>query len=190
MLWKNFRQKIKKSPNEQGQAMIEFTLGLMIVISFFFFYVKMAAAFAIGNYVHYATFMAARAYSSSAATPDQQTQNAEAVLQKMVAFKWPAFVTPVNGDSSVKGAHVGQGPLYDAQDNAWNQGASFSYDIKLSLYPWTTSGGNGFPKISLTSESWMAREESVQECTTKKATIAGLIKNVPAAASLEWDNGC
>ena len=53
---------MKKKGNRTGQALMEFVLGLMIVISFFFFFMKMSATFVVGNFIHYATFMSARAY--------------------------------------------------------------------------------------------------------------------------------
>ena len=103
-MWK----KIRPEHNEEGQAMIEFILGLMIVISFFFFYVRMSALFAVGNYIHYATFMAARAYSSSAATQDDQTQNAASVIKTMLSGKYKTLITPKGGDgSSIKGVSIG-----------------------------------------------------------------------------------
>ena len=177
----------KNSLANSGQALIEFVLGLMIVISFFFFYVKMAAVFAVGNYIHYATFMAARALSSGADTPDQQVQNAEAVLQKMLAGRWKPLLKPKDGTSSVPGANVGPGPLYQenaAEDN-WNQGVTYTYETKISLYPW--SKGNQAITLDLTSESWMRREENESECLAKKDKIRTGMR-LPGV-QVEWDNG-
>ena len=184
---KKYKQINDKS--RRGQALIEFVLGLMIVISFFFFYVKMAAVFAIGNYIHYATFMAARAYSSGAGTPDEQTANAEAVLQKMVAGRFKTLLKPSSDSSgSIPGATVGPGPWYqeDAALDNWNQGVTYAYETKIALYPW--SKGNQAITMKLTSESWMRREDSESECNAKKGRVQGGIRlqNI----SVEWDNGC
>lgn len=184
---KKFKHINKKS--QSGQALIEFVLGLMIVISFFFFYVKMAAIFAVGNYIHYATFMAARAYSSGATSPDEQTANAEAVLQKMLVGRYKALLKPSSDSTgSIPGATVGGGQWFqeDAALDFWNQGVTYSYETKIALYPW--SKGNQAITMKLTSESWMRKEDSEAECNAKKARIQGGVR-LPNIA-VEWDNGC
>lgn len=195
MLWTNFKHYREKR-NESGQALIEFVLGLMIVFSFFFFYVKMAAVFAIGNYIHYATFMSARAYTASASNEDTQRQNAETVLKKMIGNRFKTVVSsfeceggcPENTMGSVSGGRVGPGPyaMEDPMRNAWNQGVTYSYKAKLSLFPWNRDGDA--LTMKLVSESWMPREESIEECNQRKTTIRGSI-TVPNI-KMEWDNGC
>jgi hypothetical protein len=181
------RAAAKNSSATSGQALIEFVLGLMIVISFFFFYVKMAAVFAVGNYIHYATFMAARALSSSADTPDQQIQNAEAVLNRMVVGRWKPLLKPKDGNSTITGANVGPGPSYqeDPAQDSWNEGVTYTYETKISLYPW--SKGNQAITMNLTSESWMKREDSEAEVGTKRSKIQAAAK-LPYVY-VEWDNG-
>jgi hypothetical protein len=193
---KNHKQIKDKSPGRtgaknaratSGQALIEFVLGLMIVIAFFFFYVKMAAVFAVGNFIHYATFMAARAYSSSAETPDAQQRNAEAVIQKMLAGKWKPLLKPTGG-GTIPGATVGPGPYFNDDPGAdnWNQGVVYSYETKMSLYPW--SRGNGAITMKLASESWIRREETESEAreTLDKKIQA---KITLPGVKVEWDNG-
>jgi hypothetical protein len=188
MKWINFRQH----RNEKGQAMIEFILGLMIVISFFFFYLKMSAVFAVGNYVHYATFMSARAYASSAQNPDAQRENASAVLTAMLGNRFKTLIKGKEGDgSSITGATIGPGPYYaeePALDN-WNQGVMFHFTSKLSLYPWSRDGQSVM--LDLTSESWMPREDSTDECLGKKQKITGMLSGSGVNnVGVEWDNGC
>jgi hypothetical protein len=189
MLCKKVRQQTnRKTKHQAGQAMMEFVLGLLVVITFFFFYVKMSAVFAIGNYYHYATFMAARAYYSSANSQDAQVQNAETVLQQMIAGRWKALIKPVAGNSATKGANIGPGPLKleDAHANNWNDGVTFSYKSSLTIYPWSNQGQS--VNLNLTSESWLGREESVDECMADKTKIQG---NVGVTnVKVEWDNGC
>ena len=175
----------------QGQALIEFVLGLMIILSFFFFYVKMTAVFAIGNYVHYATFMAARAYASSDQSEDAQKQNAEGVMQKMVAGRWKAVIKSTGGNSAVPGVTIGGGSYYqaDAAADTWNQGVTYDFSTTLSFYPWSRTGQS--VNLKLTSESWMEREESSDECKTKKDRVSGLLAsaNGGSEVAVEWDNG-
>lgn len=183
----------KQRQHPAGQAVMEFVLGLMIVISFFFFFIKMSATFVVGNFIHYATFMSARAYMSSANTQGDQQANAEAVLQKMVGGRWKALIKPnAEASGSVPGGFVGAGNYATespALDN-WNQGATFSYSSKLSIYPWSKEG-QGI-ELKLTSESWMPREQSVNECNQTKAKVTAAIAQSGVIGSLvEWDdNGC
>ncbi len=183
----------KQKGNRAGQALMEFVLGLMIVISFFFFFLKMSATFVVGNFIHYATFMSARAYMSSAKTQGDQQANAETVLQKMVGGRWKALIKPDAGASgTVPGGFVGAGAY--AQDNFaldyWNQGVTYSYTSKLSVYPWSREGQG--VDLKLTSESWMPREQSVDECNqTKAKVLSALAQSGITNAAVEWDdNGC
>jgi hypothetical protein len=163
-----------------GQAMIEFVLGMVLTFSFFFFYVKMCAVFAIGNYIHYATFMAARAYSSSAATPDVQQERAEEVMRKMVKGRFRTVIR-----ENPEGVRVGPGPYFEeGPQNSWNQGATYSFSAKLALYPWSTNRQS--IELDLTSESWMLRNASRKECEDQKNSLKASLN----APGLEWDNGC
>ncbi len=179
MVWKLFRQQ-----QEEGQALIEFLLGLMVVISFFFFYIRMCAVFAIGNYIHYATFMAARTLSSSSITADTQQSNAQAIMDAMVTNHFKTFITPVGP------ANIGPGDFFQTaplRDN-WNQGVSFEFKSKLSLYPWNKSGQS--IDLDLTSNSWMPREETSDDCSAKRSKIKGILAgNQVSVTDVEWDNG-
>lgn len=166
--------------------MVEFVLGLMITISFFFFYVKMSAVFAIGNYIHYATFMSARALSSSAATEDAQLDSAQAVLESMVMGHFKNII-----QARKEAIVLGQGEFSKAnpvQDN-WGQGVSYPFKAKLSLYPFSNQGQS--IEMELTSNSFMPREDSADECLQKKGLIQkyisakGKLNNI----DLYWDNG-
>ncbi len=53
-------EQIKK--NENGQSVIEFILTFTVITSMLFFFFRMALGFTNGYMVHYATFMASRAY--------------------------------------------------------------------------------------------------------------------------------
>lgn len=171
---------------------MEFVLGLMLVISFFFFFIKMAATFVVGNFIHYATFMSARAYMSSAKTVGDQQSNAEAVLQKMVGGRWKSLIKPdTNSSGSIPGGYVGPGPIFQESpsEDFWNQGATFAFTSKLSAYPWNKDG-QGID-LKLQSESWMPREESVDECMQTKGKVTAAVSGAGiSGAQVEWDNGC
>ena len=183
------KQNFKK--DQSGQAIMEFLLGLMIVISFFAFFIKMSAVFVVANYIHYATFMSSRAYMSSDKTLDDQQEHAESVLSKMVGNRWKALITPnPEASGNVKGGYIGAGPY--AQENpkldSWNYGTTFSYSAKLSAYPWSQDGQSVL--LKLTSESWMPREESGVETEQVRAQVTALLAQAGQPGVLvEWDNG-
>ncbi len=165
--------------------MIEFILGLMVVISFLFFYVKMAAVFAIGNYIHYATFMAARAYASSSTNLGTQNDNAQTVMTKMVQGRWKGLVKPSNGGTAIG---PGQFAQEDAPQNYWNQGAAYSYVASFSLYPWNKTGE--LINLKLTSESSMPQEDSSDDTLKRMHSVEGGLKGlVPGMMEVVWDNG-
>ena len=171
-------KRLGKKP-DSGQALIEFILAMIFAMSFFFFFLKMSAAFAIANYVHYATFMAARAYSASAPTKDEQQARGEAVLNKMVKGRFKGIL-----QTSGTGVYVGEGPYFsEGLQSFWNEGATYSFKVKLSLYPWSRNQESIL--MDLTSESWMPRSISAKECEDAKKQF-----RLPPDAKMEWDNGC
>ena len=171
-----------KSSRNEGQAVIEFVLGLLIVLSFFFFFVRMSAVFAVGNYIHYATFMAARAYSSSSGSEEDQRARAQAYLDATISGKFKSLIRP-------KGTPlIGPGSFYQELGGAayWNQGVSYPFTAKLSLFPWSRDGQSIL--INLVSESWMPRNEPEDDCLTVRGKIE---KNLAVPnAKVWWDNGC
>lgn len=169
---------------DEGQAVIEFVLGLLVVISFFFFYVRLSAVFAISNYIQYATFMSARTLASSASDQGVQEENAKQVLESMVQGKFKGLIKPKSGDSMM----VGSGSYYNTLGaiEEWNHGASYSFTAKLSFYPFSSQGQSML--MDLTSESWMPRERSEAECRAAQGKIEGMI-GLPNM-KVEWDNGC
>jgi hypothetical protein len=176
--------------------MIEFILGLMIVISFFFFFVRMSMVFAAANYAHYATFMAARAYQSSAQNTETQVANATSVITAMLNKRFKTLITGKGGDgNSIPGATIGPGPYFLAgvsdpvQQDSWNQGVTFHFTGKLAMYPW--SNNNQSIALDLQSESWLPREDTIDECNSKKVTTQGLLSGAGVNnVVVEWDNGC
>lgn len=178
----------QRSSRVHGQAITEFVLGLMIMVSFFFFFIKMAMVFAIGNYVHYVTFMAARAYTTSHSSASSQEEAGEMIFNQMIKSRWKKIIIPVGG-ANTPGATVGPGKIVqDNPLNQWNYGATFTYSTKLELYPFSTGGAS--VDLKLTSESWMPREEAQDECLQTKASIQANVNGaVGRPIQVEWD-GC
>ena len=74
----------KARDSEAGQSTIEFALVLMLLMGFILFYLQLAMVMGFGNYVHYATFMSARAYLSASGSEPDQAERAKAVINQMV----------------------------------------------------------------------------------------------------------
>lgn len=180
---------------EAGQAVIEFSLSLMVILSFCFFFIKLAVVFAVSNYVQYATFMSARAYQSSSTTLEDQVFRAAEVLRKTVDGKWKGLIRGVDGDGSVAGVNgptIGQGPYYEENPmvNFWNQGVTYTFITKLSFYPFSTQGTQ--MNLKLRSEAWQGREESIQECLEKKNKLNSVL-GAGGSIRIYWENadhGC
>ena len=51
-----------ETKNEKGQSVIEFLMSFTLVVGLLMFFFKMALGYTNGYMVHYATFMASRAY--------------------------------------------------------------------------------------------------------------------------------
>jgi hypothetical protein len=173
----------KKPKNRnQGQALMEFVLGLMVVFSFFFFFIRMSALFAVANYIHYATFMAARAYSSGSDTVDAREERAKEVLDATVTGKFKSLLTVKDQPL------IGGGPLYETERilDYWNQGVAYPFKAKLSLHPFTPKGQA--IEMDLVSESWMPPNPTQAECRRELQRMQNItgVTNVV----VEWDNGC
>jgi len=164
---------------DSGQATVEFALTMILFFSFFLFYFQLSMAFAFGNFVHYATFMSARAYlSAGPELGDQQTRARDVIVQMLKKStgasgvdRFP-FIAKGVGGSDPGGFEV----LNGAQGLSWMTGVRYTFRSKLFLIP---MGGStkGVNSVTLTSESWLGREPTSQEC---QAFMAGRL----------FDNGC
>jgi hypothetical protein len=166
--------------SSQGQALIEFVLGLLVIFSFFFFFIRMCAIFAVANYIHYATFMAARAYSSASGNNADREERASEVLDRTVKGKFKSLIR-------AEAETVGRGDLYDDTENFWNQGVSYPFKAKLSLHPFTPK--SNAIVMDLVSESWMPTNPGLDEVKKEKDSIkaslqAGGVSNV----AVWWDH--
>lgn len=186
----------RRSAAEDGQATVEFALVMTLLVGLFLFMLKLTLVFAFGNYVHYATFMSARAYLSSAKTTQEQEEHARNVIVQMLKkTNQPstdrfAFVAKGvdgqddDGGGQVLGFYVGTGEQYQA-DNinySWMEGVRYKFRSGLFMIPF---GGISRKRqkndtIELMSESWLGKEPSYLECQKyMNETVHGI-----------YDNGC
>ena len=181
------RFRKRASGDSSGQTTIEFVLTFFLIIVFFLAFTQMSLIFGFANFVHYATFMAARAELSSGPSSDDQIQRAQAVLGRMLKAsgnaggkdRWPGLGQAFGGSSDVKGADIGNGIQYVAGDPglSWMQGVRYTFRSRLFMGP--LGGGASSSSVTLTSESWLGRETNYSDCSVELTTNGAL-----------FDNGC
>jgi len=152
----------KKRKGESGQAIIEFLIVSAMILTLIFMIVQVAWGMAYGHYVHYATYMASRAYLSSGRTQQDQYESAVAVLRTTLKKAsgqdlLPAVARARTGDGrDVKGAEPVAGAALGLHSEAqgrpnsrlfsWAEGVQYNYGLKLfliPLMPFIAKGGEG-----------------------------------------------
>jgi len=167
----------------QGQSTVEFVLSMILFMGFLFFFMKLSYFLAYGNLVQYATFLAARSYQASGPNRQDQEDRARVTLIRLLkksegeagTERFQSIAQGAGGGNPT-GAQIGAGSGFDATDDAksWLQGVRYTFRSRLFVSllgdksdPSSTSTtGPQLPPgvISLTSESWLSREPTEQEC--------------------------
>lgn len=183
----------------QGQSTVEFVLSMILFMGFLFFFMKLSYFLAYGNLVQYATFLAARSYQASGPNRQDQEDRARVTLIRLLkksegeagTERFQSIAQGVGGGNPT-GAQIGAGTGFDATDDAksWLQGVRYTFRSRLFVSllgdksdPASASAtGPQLPPgvISLTSESWLSREPTEQECRDE---VEGQKEGV-------LDNGC
>jgi hypothetical protein len=178
----------------EGQSTVEFALTMTLFMGFTFFLLRVCLVFSFGNYVQYATFMAARSYLSAGKDVSDQEKRARFVLGYMLkrsayqtrADKFPSIAKGFKGaDSDFPGLDLGPGSLYreGSDDTLWMLGVRYTFTSKLFPIAIGKLKGAGSAEakgeIELTSESWLGKEPSADECISAMEQINGI-----------FDNGC
>ena len=174
----------------RGQSTIEFLTSFVFVFGLLFLFIKIAFNATNGYYVHYATFMASRAYmitdinSNTVGGADGRARiNAKAVFDK---FKIPLLLTgaenltfnanpPQTGSSFRRNVFVG---------------ISVSYKDKFTFLK-VLGGDNA---MNLTSDSFLGMEPTRSECLEQICTAleeTGLDNcGTDINYTTFYDNGC
>ncbi len=189
--------RARRQAQQEGQSVVEFTLAVSFFLAFMIFSFRMTLLFSFGSFVHYATFMAARAYLSAGPNQQDQEQRASHVLSVTVKngqadrFAWLARGAN-QGVSDIRGAVIGRSQQFIATDSkfSWMQGVTYSFTSNLFLIPLTANGqgpssapaGAQNQTLSLRSESWLGREPTTSECIQFMTTTS--------TQPWEYDNGC
>ncbi len=185
-----FKRKVSE---HDGQSTIEFALTLILLFTFSMFFLKLAMFFGVANYVHYATFMSARAYLSAGEDRQgDQVRRARDVivttLKKSVGQsgtdRWPLVLKAEGGGGEILGFNADPPSQYSDVDSnsSWMQGVRYTFKGNFFLAPLGVRGERGNTQVnsmSLTSESWLGREPNYNECAREMGRHHGL-----------FDNGC
>lgn len=177
---------MKKRTENKGQSTLEFVLASLLGLTLFFFFIKIALVFGYSTYVQYASFMAARAYLSAGRDPGDQQERAREVILKTLklngspnADRFQFIARPVNNGGDILGATIGGGKLAQSQgesdvNSSWQLGVR--YDIEFRMF----FGGLAPSKeMKLSSESWLGRETTYDECNQFMSSKGWV-----------FDNGC
>ena len=188
------RNFINSTRNEVGQSTVEFALTLMLLLAFVFFFFQLTMVSAFGNFAHYATFMAARAYLSAGADRQDQRERAKDVIIKLLKKsagqagidRFPSIAKGFRG-SEIGGLDLDPPGQFNPTDRnfSWLEGVRYTFRSKLFLIPLAglgrSEGGPAANFLTLTSESWLGREPSFEECKVDLEKTSGLVF---------FDNGC
>jgi len=182
-------KKRQKTSRQSGQATIEMVLTLTLLISFVFFQVQVALVMAYGNFVHYATFMAARAYLSGGNTDEDSRQRAADVIIEMLkkskgqsgTDRWPGIAKSA-GDGDVRAGGAEIGVASDATSagkdgSSWMVGVRYTFKSRLFFF---SLGSKSDGNLTLTSESWLGQDPSYSSCR----------ENLSGKRATLLDNGC
>lgn len=190
-----------ESNSPSGQSTVEFALTSIFLLMFILFFIQLSLVFAYGNYVHYATFMSARALLSAGPDEKDQVSRARQILILMLKQgqdspdqdRWPALGQAGSGPDQLKGATIGEyrgnSPRLqfsrEVKSKSWLEGVRYNFRSRLFLIPTAGRQDPDAGLLDLTSESFLLRESSYDECIQDFADRIG-----PVGEQSAIDNGC
>ncbi|MFZ9596498.1 MAG: TadE/TadG family type IV pilus assembly protein [Bdellovibrionia bacterium] len=155
--------------DQRGQALIEFALSMLLFMSFFLFYFQLAMTFAFGSFAQYATFMSARAYLSAGPSVEDQETRARDVIVRMLkksigasgVDRFPSIARGVEGEDP-----PGYQLMRPNPSLVWMTGVRYKFRSKVFVLPLAGSGSSkgAVNSVTLTSESFLGRDPTAQEC--------------------------
>ena len=178
--------------NEKGQSTMEFIVGFIFVLTFLFTFYKLALGYTNGYLVHYATFMASRAYlvlddnNDNIASSDNFAESEAIKVFKNTFswqysnFDWTKFLDSIP-DLQVRGPNSDPDNFFTG---VWTE---FKQKISIANY----FGGN--KEVTLRSESFLGREPTRKTCIERichefQSVMGGINCRDPHITVS--DNGC
>lgn len=189
--------------SQLGQSTVEFALTMLFLFAFTLFFIQLSLVLSFGNFVHYATFMSARALLSAGSNESDQYDRAKAViirtLKKSVGEpgidKFPS-IAKANGQGVLPGFQAGPAKEFQQDDinYSWMQGVRYTFRSKIFLVPLGKPKNNTAPALrklpantlELTAESWLGMEVTEFDCSGPQQMGGG------GGRGRGWrtDNGC
>lgn len=177
-------QKIRILQNDTGQVAIEFILVMGFAMGITFLFVKQAFNATEGYLVHYANFMASRAYltSDSASNNPSSVYTGAARVAKETFERFPLGSFGIEAEFNTISFSQGSGLF---------QGTTAKFEREANFLP----GVGGGEKAKLLSESFLGKEPSRATCYQMVcAAITGgrdsCSGNVDESDITLYDNGC
>jgi len=142
-------QNLKNKLNKKGQSTIEFIMTFPLVVGMTFLFMKLAVNYTDGYYIHYATFMASRAYLTLDTEKTEETAGDndafKAATRVFKRYKPDLLIT--NFDGTLKENNID----------------SMSFKVFTGVWlEYTRTFAIGFlggtEKVKLRSESFLGRE--------------------------------
>ena len=172
------RHNSPRNAKKSGQSVIEFVFVILAFLNLLVVTINATMAFAVQQYMSYATFMAARAYQASNLTPQKQAEAARTVLESYIfnnAADLNAKVFRFHNDPNGKGTArevTIEVPDPSGTPGAYGQtppspGFRIKVDFKVPLFqlPFGPSvKALDLVWVSFSAVSYLGREPTVSEC--------------------------
>jgi hypothetical protein len=190
--------KPMKKKRESGQGTVELLITFFAFFTVLFMYAQVALGFGVANFFQYATFAAARAHLAGAISRKDQEEAGRQVLTFLVKRNGAdrfSSIAKGSGEGDPEGSFIGGSSRAklrapESRRNAWEQGVKYSFNMRLYLMPLIRGiGPNANKPVELTSEAWLGREPSEEECI-KLLEDRQKESGIKGAKAYLYDNGC
>ena len=171
---------------ESGQSTIEFLLTFVFILGFIFFTLKVSFVYTNGYLVHYATYMASRAYmvvdigSNQPSGSDGSAR--ERALEVFKRFPLDKFIGGYDQNLKVNAPDNNGQSL----DRNLYVGVYTDFSHKLGLSPFAGSQR----EVKFRSESFLGREPTKAECLERICRAMEILGGDCQHHSTMFDNGC
>lgn len=178
--------------NQRGQSIVELVVSLFAFFTVLFLFVQLGISFGLANYIHYATYMAARSYMAGYRDESEQTKAAQAVLDTMLnASSGGRFKGLIEQHSD--GPFIGKAQgvvtkIDGSRQSSWEQGVRYKFKARLNMLPIIKSTSGKGNWVDLESQTFLGREPTEADCDTYMATDGPQKKK--AQNGFLYDNGC
>jgi len=158
--------------SRRGQSVVEFVFVVIIFLNLLVVTFNAVMGFAVQQYISYATFMAARAYQASQATPELQADFAKATLDSYLyfggssegTFRFPGYNKVLARNITIAFPGTG-GNLPPYGQTQPKEGTKIEVNFKVPLFQMPLPGLTAeLMWVPLKATSYLGREPTREEC--------------------------